>query len=405
MVKHYYLKKIMKRKILIDGRFIGVGDSIGRYTFGVLEHLLQIDKENSYSLLIRPAGVRQVQERGLWNNERLKIEVLDIPHYSVVEQTKLLFWLNKKPFDLVYFTQFNHPALYRKPYIVIIHDMTTFGYFHYENPLKVVLFKKIMKSAVFDSKKIITASKHSQEEIIDFYKVDKKKIEVIYLGIDENYLRISKMDQVDRVKLGAKFKKHYQIVGDYLLYTGMWKKHKNLKRLLLAFEKQFASGSQLSATGGIQLVLAGNVDYNEPEIIAEIERINGHKIAETKGGDLVFVAGFVPEVLLSAVYTGASVYIQPSLNEGFGLPPLEAMSCGTPVVASNVSATPEILGDAALYFDPENVDDMAKKIAEIVADQRLRLDLQKRGLEQVKKYSWQENAKKTLEVINNVLGK
>lgn len=384
------------KKILIDGRFIGVGDSISRYTFGVLKHLLEADRENQYFLLIRPAGIKQVKEQGFWDSGRVKVEVQDIAHYSLAEQTKLLIWLNKKPFDLVYFTQFNHPIRYRKPYIITIHDLTTFGYFSYLNPLKVIMFKKVMKSAVMDSKKIIAISKTTKEEILDYYKIDKKKIEVIYIGIDENYLRISKMDQADRVKLGNKFKRHYEIGGEYLLYTGMWKKHKNLKRLLEAFQK-------VKAALDIQLVLAGKIDKNEPEIIAEIERINDHSIDGALSGDPVFATGFVPEELLPAAYAGALAYTQSSLNEGFGLPPLEAMSCGTPVAAGKISATPEVLGDAALYFDPENVDDMAEKILSMTMDQRLRLDLRKKGLERVKLYSWADNAKKTLKVINEVL--
>ncbi|MCX6810350.1 MAG: glycosyltransferase family 1 protein [Candidatus Berkelbacteria bacterium] len=384
-------------KILVDGRFIGVGDSIGRYTFGILEHLLDIDSENHYSLLIRPAGIKQVKEHGFWDSDRVKVEVQDIAHYSMAEQTKLLVWLNKKPYDLVYFTQFNHPIYYRKPYIITIHDMTTFGYFGYQNPLRVIPFKMAMKSAVRDSKKIISVSKKTGDELVDYYKVDKRKIEVIYCGIDQNYVRISKMDQADRVKLGNKFKKHYELESEYLLYTGMWKKHKNLMRLLQAFKKV------RSDVGSIQLVLAGKVDKDEPEIVTEIENINGHEIDKTMSSDPVFVAGFVPEELLSAAYAGAIAYTQSSLNEGFGLPPLEAMACGAPVVASNISATPEVLGDAASYFDPENVDDMMMKIEEVVMNQRLRLDLRKRGLERVKLYSWNENAKKTLKIIEEVL--
>ena len=392
----------MSKKILIDGRFIGVGDSIGRVVFGILEHLLEIDQENQYSLLIRPAGIKQVKEHGLWDSERLKVEVLDISHYSVDEQTKLLIWLNKKPYDLVYFTQFNHPIMYRRPYIIIIHDLTTFGYFNYENPLKVLVFRKVMKSAVVDSKKIIATSKNTKTEILENYKVDKEKIKVIYLGIDQNYLRISRMDQVDRAKLGNKFKKHYNLDKEYLLYTGMWKKHKNLIRLLKAFELS-KSEYRNSNVEKIQLVLAGKIDKDQPEVVQKIERINGHGIDQRKNSDPIFVAGFVPEELLPAAYAGALAYAQPSLNEGFGLPPLEAMSCGTPVVASNISATPEVLDDAAYYFDPENVDDMAKKIAEVIDNQRLRLDLRKKGLEQVKLYSWTINAKKNLALIEEVL--
>ncbi len=389
----------MAHKILIDGRFIGVGDSIGRVVFGIIEHLLEIDKENSYSLLIRPAGVKQVREHGLWDSDRVKIEVQDFGHYSLSEQTKFLIWLNKKPYDLVYFTQFNHPILYRKPYIIIVHDLTMFGYFSYENPLKVAMFKKVMKSAIFDSKKVVVDSGATKDDILDNYQLaDKEKIKVIYLGVDANYLRISKMDQADRIKLGNRFKNHYSLESEYLLYTGMWKKHKNLFRLLQAFR-------QVNSVSGIQLVMAGKVDKDEMEIIAEIEEINGHSIEKPIITDPVFITGFVPEELLPAAYAGALAYIQPSLSEGFGLPPLEAMACGAPVVAAKISATPEVLGDAAQYFDPENVEDMAMKIEEVIMNQRLREGLRKKGLERVKLYSWPENAKKTLKIIDDVLKK
>lgn len=392
----------MAKKVLIDGRFIGVGDSISRYTLGILTNLLEIDDKNDYSLLIRPNGVKVVKDYGLWDAENLHVHVFDVPHYSVDEQTKLLIWLNKRHFDLVYFTQFNHPILYHKPYIITIHDLTTFGYFHYENPIKVAMFRRVMKSAVNDSKRIITISNTTASEISENYPVEKKKIEVIYPGIDRNYLRITRMTAGDRYKLGRKFVANYELPGDYLLYTGMWKKHKNLLRLLEAFEK-FRSREE-GDKREIQLVLAGKIDRNQPEVIEEIEQINGHIIDAASNSDPVFVAGFVPEELLPAAYTGALAYIQPSLNEGFGLPPLEAMACGTPVVASNVSATPEVLGDVALYFEPESVEDIADKISQIVTDSKLRIDLQRKGFERIKLYTWEDNAKKTLKVINNVLG-
>ncbi len=407
-------------KVLIDGRFIGVGDSISRVTLGLLGQFLKLDKENQYSLLIRPAGVRVLKEFGFWDREDLRIEVLDIPHYSVAEQTKLFIWLNKKPYDLVFFTQFNHPIRYRKPFVVAIHDMTTFGYFHYQNPAKVAVFKAVMRSAVKNSKKILTPSENSKKEIIDHYKIDSKKIKVMYLGIYENYLRISKLGVAEKKRLGEKFKKEYKISGDYFLYTGMWKKHKNLVRMLKAFEQVVKSEKSKVKSSRIQLVLVGKIDQNEPEVIAEIERIN-YKIQDTRYNNQknsklqipnyklgnsnypIIAVGFVPEEFLPAAYAGALAYVQPSLNEGFGWPPLEAMACGTPVIASNVSATPEILGDAALYFDPYNENDIAKKMSLIVDDFKLRLDLQKKGLEQIKNYSWQKTAEIALKVINEVL--
>lgn len=400
----------MLKKILIDGRFIGVGDSIGRYTLGVLTHLLEIDKNHQYFLLIRPAGIKMVKEYGFWEKDNLTVKILDIPHYSFEEQGKLLVWLNKRPFDLVFFTQFNHPIMYKRPYIVAIHDMTTFGYFHYQNPLKVAMFKKVMKSAVFESKKIITISKTSKEEIIDYYKIAESKIKVTYLGVDENYLRISKLDAGARERLGRKFKNEFGIENDYILYTGMWKKHKNLKRLLQAFEKVSGQLSVVDSKNhkpqitNLQLVLVGKIDRNEREIIREIEKINGHEIDKIQKNDPIFVTGFLAEELLPAAYAGALAYITPSLNEGFGLPPLEAMACGAPVIAANISATPEILGKAVEYFDPYNTNDIAEKIAEVISNFRLRLDLRKKGFERVGKYSWEKCAKGTLEVINEVIG-
>jgi glycosyltransferase involved in cell wall biosynthesis len=312
-----------------------------------------------------------------------------------------LIWLNKRHFDLVYFTQFNHPILYRKPYIITVHDLTTFGYFHYENPVKVAMFRRVMKSAVNDSKKIVAVSNTTKDEILNNYSIDEKKIEVIYLGVDRNYLRISRMAADDRYKLGKKFAANYELPGKYLLYTGMWKKHKNLLRLLEAFEK-FRSRAE-GENRELQLVLVGKIDRNQPEVVEEIEQINGHLIDVVSCADPVFVAGFVPEELLPSAYAGALAYVQPSLNEGFGLPPLEAMACGAPVIASNVSATPEILGDAAEYFEPESVEDIADKIDKIVNDPKLRINLQRRGLERVKLYTWEKNAEKTLKVIQGEL--
>jgi len=177
----------------------------------------------------------------------------------------------------------------------------------------------------------------------------------------------------------------------------------------------------------IQLVLAGKIDQREPEVIKEINRVNskleirmsksetnsksecrnpkqvGNIAIQQFNNPAVLCTGFIPEELLPAAYCGALAYAQPSLSEGFGLPPLEAMACGTPVVAANISATSEVLGDAALYFDPENVKDMAEKIGKIYSDFKLRLELEKKGFEQIKLYSWRENGKKTLEVIKEVL--
>ena len=403
------------QRILIDGRFVGVGESISRYTLEVVKGVLELDKVNDYTLLVRPQGKKTAKEF-LSRPERsevsrdsslkaqndklpsthyslpsnLHLKVLDIPHYSLSEQTKLLNYLNQERFDLVHFTQFNHPTRYRGEFVVCIHDLTLLGHLYRMNPLKRLGFKEVMKSAAKNSTKIITISEYSKRDIVKTYGADPKKIVVTYLAIDEKY-NIKERDKKDEIK---EFKQKYGIGGDYILYTGMWKRHKNLVRMLKAFEMFIKKDNQM------QLVLVGKVDKNEPEVISEIERIN--KMTEISGQPPVITTGFVGEEELPIAYAGALFYCIPSLSEGFGLPPVEAMACGTPVISAKISAMPEILGDAAMYFDPYSVEDIEKAMEKLFADKKLREQLSKKGIEQAKKYDWKTTAKETLEVYKNI---
>ncbi|MEK9155671.1 MAG: glycosyltransferase family 1 protein [Patescibacteria group bacterium] len=430
-------------KILIDGRFIGVGESVSRYTLEIVRGILALDKSNQYTLLIRPAGVKAVKEwlnvvvrssSGQGNEARigsierlrnysslsglraegrqtpndtdlvtdkrypnLTVCILDIPHYSVAEQTRLLSYLNAKKFDLVHFTQFNHPLRYRGRYVVTVHDLTMFGHLHRQNSLKRIAFRAVMKSAVHDSAKIITVSGTSKKDIIETYRVSPQKIAVIYNGVDHSVYSAKAKGQRPKAR---GFKEKYSIDRDYLLYAGMWKKHKNLLRLLKAYEI-FAKDQRPKAEG-VKLVLAGKVDNKESEILMAIERINkAFSLQPSTFG--VITTGYIEESELPSVYAGALAYVMPSLSEGFGLPPLEAMACGTPVIAAQTSSMPEILGRAPLYFDPYNVKDIAAAMERIVADSDLRARLAEAGLVQAARYSWAKTARETLGVYKSLL--
>jgi len=154
-----------------------------------------------------------------------------------------------------------------------------------------------------------------------------------------------------------------ELVRPYLLYVGNDYPHKNLKRLILAFKK---------------LVKEHNLNYQ-----------------------LVLVTNFVSEEELNNLYRNASLYVFPSLSEGFGLPAVEAMARGVPVVSSNATCLPEILGEAAVYFNPLDVDDIVRKIKKVLLNKDLQAELVRRGFDQIKKYNWQEMAKKTLEIYQN----
>ena len=409
-------------RILIDGRFIGVGESISRYTLEIVKGILELDNENDYTLLIRPQGQKLIADSLQLKAKNFHLKILDIPHYSLAEQTKLLKFLNAEKFDLVHFTQFNHPVRYKGKFVVSIHDLTLLGHLYRMNFLKKIGFRVVMKSAVRNSEKIITISETSKKDIVETYKADPKKIEVTYLGVDEKY----------NSELGTRnselisFRKKYGISENYILYTGMWKRHKNLLRMFGAFERfktEELKNLRTEEQKGTQLVLVGKIDKEELEVLKRIDEINSRimnnesriKNSESQSYNSSFIphnsdrqkpitaTGFINEEELPIAYAGALAYVIPSLSEGFGLPPLEAMSCGTPVLSSNISAMPEILGDAALYFDPYNVNDMAKAMKKIVEDKDLQSDLSKAGLEQAKKYDWGLTAKKTLEVYKSVL--
>jgi len=446
----------MAKRILIDGRFVGVGDSQTRYVLELVKGILALDHTNSYTLLLRPDGIKDAEkflkleipfanwEENSESNAKYKslktkrpnlhLQILNIPHYTLSEQTKLLKYLNEKKFDLVHFTQFNHPVRYSGKYVITIQDLTLVGHLHRQNVIKRVAFNAVMKSAAKDSTKIIAISRTTMEDVISYYNVPKEKFDIIYHGVDHQNFNMNVSSRTNEIK---KFKEKYNISEEYILYTGMWKRHKNILRMLKAFEQFRIQNTD----NRIQLVLVGKVDKKEPEVTALINRINSSqavilsstltvrlrsgqaeqgrslrskasslRLEESDQGESkdlscqpIVTTGFIDEEELPIAYAGAFVYCIPSLSEGFGWPPLEAMACGTPVISSRESCIPEILGKAPLYFDAYNVEDIAKKMKTITTDNTLRKELIKKGLEQVKKYNWEETAEKTYKVYKELL--
>ena len=390
-------------RVLIDGRFIGIGDSVSRYTLEIAHGILSLDKINQYTLLVRPQGKKEVEryfgkeKEGGWPTN-LKCKIFDIPHYSIKEQTQLLRYLNNEKFDLVHFTQFNHPIFYRGKFIITIHDLTLFGHLHRQNFAKRFSFSRAMISATKNSRKVITVSETSKKDIIDNYKISSDKIVVTYEAVDKKRYNKEIKNQLQKIN---DFKEKYHICGNYLLYTGMWKRHKNIMRMFAAFERY--AGSQDIENLNTQLVLVGKVDPKEPEVMTEINRLNDSYKYKKACKQLFVSTGFVLEDELPIAYAGATAYIIPSLSEGFGLPPLEAMACGTPVISSSESCMPEILGKAAMYFDPYNIDDISRAIKKILEDANLRQELIEKGFRQIEKYDWGKTAKETLDVYSDVL--
>lgn len=363
-------------KIVVDARKIS--HSTGTYVHRLLEHLQSLDIVNNYAVVVKP------DEADFWQPQHgnFQIQPVAAPEYTFTEQVRLLSELKKLQPDLVHFTMPQHPLLYRGPFVVTIHDLTLLSFTNakdgdlvtraYKNLVKPLVFKLVMRHAVTKSAHIFVPTQFVKNELTARYRVDPAKISVTYEAVD---------------KLAAKAEPWPSLKDkQYLLYVGNAYPYKNLQRLVDAFGIVHAKNPDL------HLVLVGSTFYEDLQAY----------VRQTKAPNIIFT-GFVDTGKLAWLYQHAQALAFPSLSEGFGLPGLEAMQYGLPVVSSNATCLPEVYGDAALYFDPENTEDMAAKIGKVIKDPKLRAQLKKKGLAQVKKYSWRTMAGATLKIYNSLL--
>ena len=238
----------------------------------------------------------------------------------------------------------------------------------------------MINRAAKKSKKILTVSNNTKKDVIKHLKIDAEKILTTHIGVDNMFKMLDASSFLERLK-------EMNINKQFLLYTGVWRNHKNLPRLLKALRILIDKGMDF------QLVITGKRDPAYPEIPKLVKTLGLEK-------NIVF-PGLVPEEDLIMLYNAAAIYVFPSLYEGFGLPPLEAMH-GTPVVASHVSSIPEICGDAALFFDPYDEEDLANKIEQLHKAPELQRKLVAAGLNRINQFDWKDTASKTFNVYKNV---
>ncbi|MCX6724582.1 MAG: glycosyltransferase family 1 protein [Candidatus Shapirobacteria bacterium] len=374
-------------KIVIDARMYGLEHAgIGRYLVNLINQIEKEDKENKYFILLRE---KYFHELNFKNNNFKKI-LADYPHYSFQEQILLPIQLIKLKPDLVHFPHFNVPLFYFGKYVVTIHDLikhesrgmattTRFSLFYW---LKYMVYLSVVWLAVKRAVKIITPSKFWQEELVKRYNLPKNKIVVTYEGVDEKLLQSK--TSLDSKNVLAK----YKIKTPFVVCTGSLYPHKNVERLVMAVKK-------INQDLKLVIVCARNIFYDR--FLEKIKKLQAEKF--------VNLVGFVPDEDLAALYNQAEAFVFPSFWEGFGLPGLEAMALGLPVISSNSSCLPEVYGEAALYFNPSIVEEIAEKIKMVIGDTKIRATLIKKGFEQVKKYSWEKMARETLLVYQRVLSR
>ncbi len=359
-------------KIGIDARFYGVvSQGLGRYCEQLVTQVTALDPHNEYVIFVTAGHRFDIA------SARVTIVECNYRWYGFAEQFRWPFFLMKYRLDLMHFTSFNVPVLYRRRFVVTIHDLILI---HFKSahastlhPLyfaaKRLLYRWILSSAIHRADRILAVSNFTADDIRTTLN-SKKKIDVAYLGYELT-------TQPKHDDNSTRPMQHQP----YFLYVGNAYPHKNLDFLISAFDQWRQSHSQY------QLVLVGKHDYFYQRLKA------GHMDVEW-----MHLPGYVTDQELAHLYQNAEAYIFPSLYEGFGIPPLEAMQFGTPVLASNASCLPEILGDAALYFDPNDAASLHKALDQLISDDRLRADLSSLGLEQVKKYSWRRMGEQVIQL-------
>jgi glycosyltransferase involved in cell wall biosynthesis len=320
----------------------------------------------------------------------------NFPNYKIITKSLACLWtqtlfassLWKDKPDVLWMPMHNIPLLRKKGLktIVTIHDLA-FKYFP-ETFTKKDLFKInfLTKIAVNLADKIITVSESSKRDILKFYpRVKKDRIKVIYHGFDRRMFREEReMEKEQDVK------NRLGIQGKYILYVGALQPRKNLEVLIEAFDKIRA---EFSFARELKLVLAGEKAWLWEDVLKKINR-SRHK------NDII-MPGKVHSADLGHLMRGAEVFCFPSLYEGFGIPVLEALASGVPVICANNSSLPEVGGAAAIYFDGQDADDLAGRIKDMVTDGNLRESYITKGFEQIKKFSWEKCAKETLAYLKD----
>lgn len=367
-------------RIGIDARFYGpTGKGLGRYTQKLIQNLEVIDQHNDYVVFLRAENWDSYQP----TNRRWKKVLADFQWYSLQEQVMFPRTLHAAGCDLVHFPHFNVPVFFRGAFVVTVHDLilthfptlraTTLGPLMYA--WKHLAYTMVIRRAVRRARRVITVSEYSKHDIASHFKLPASKIIVTPEAVDIPSRGISR-DTLEH------YLTHIGLRRPFVLYVGNAYPHKNLERCVEAFADVRRRHPDLT------LVMTGREDYFFKRLKVVIRNLGS--------ADAVKFPGFVTDEQLYGLYQAADAFIFPSLYEGFGLPPLEAMAAGTPVVASKATSIPEVLGDAAVYFDPTDIRDMIQALERVLTDTKLRQDMRERGAHQVARYSWRQLAEHTL---------
>jgi glycosyltransferase involved in cell wall biosynthesis len=366
-------------KIAIDVRRVA-DFGVGTYIRNLVRMLARKDRLNEYLLVTgpEPREFDPLPE----NFERVVFRPRD---QSFRNHLQFQFLLDSHGVELLHVPLLRVPFFVGIPYIVTVHDLADY-FFPGDDGVRGRYF--LDRRALAGAARVLAVSQATGRDVVSQFRLDPSRVEVVYNALDEGLA--GKIPETERLRALER----YGVSDPYLLYAGSVKAQKNVVRLIEAFAAVKGELGEHPRLAALKLMVIGDEPSNNPDLRRAVVRCRMEK-------EVRFL-GFVPHEVLRVFYEAAEVFVFPSLYEGFGLPPLEAMAQGTPVVASSVSALPEVVGDAAVMVHPENVYDIARGINRVLLEPGVRESLCARSREQVKRFSWERSTERVLEIYREV---
>jgi len=373
-------------KIAFNGSFWNKPNTgSGQYLRALLTTLAQHDTSNVYSL-IAPSAVSRPPSNVAVHYETFALNRAgDNLAKLYFEQIAFVRACQREQVDLAHVPYFASPLFPRARTVVTIHDLIPLVLPLYRGSVLVRAYTQLVALSARRADAIIADSEHSKRDIVRHLGIDPARVHIVYLAADPRY-RPMNPGEANAVQ------RKYSLPpsGKYLLYLGGYDQRKNVRVIIQAF-------AQLRDLydAGYRLVLGGVMLGNDSEFFPDPRRTAREAHLPD---DAICYLGWVDEVDKPAVFSNAAAFLFPSIYEGFGLPPLEAMACGAPVICSNASSLPEIVGDAGITIDPNDVDAWANAIRTVITSSTKRAEMSQRGVEQARKFSWKRAAEETLKV-------
>ena len=366
---------------------LGKRSGIGRYIYQLAHHLLDIDAENEYTFFYGYSLGKQLRDnpdRVVMAAKAVATRVMKDPWRlrEAIHRAVFLKGRVSGRFHLYHEPNFV-PLPFPGPLVMTVHDLSVIRYPETHPAARIGWFNRGFFPGLRRASRIITPSQFVKQEVVDELQVDPACVAVTYEAADEHF-RPASAEEIARVRETLHLPRHY------LLAVGTVEPRKNLPTLLRAYAMlpQDMQRAYPLVIVGMTGWVGDSTHYQEMGRLAQELRLEGK----------VVFAGYVPDGDLPAVYSGAVALVFPSIYEGFGLPPLEAMACGTPVICSNAASLPEVVGEAGLLVEPMEVESLAAAIERLISSPDLRRDLSTRGLERAKEFSWERCARETLHV-------